>query len=105
MIEGYVDNEAMHAKPWYNPNETGVALVDAGDRQQRDGRNEVGQDTTGIRNKACKSGCNHCRDKKHWMDNCLHRHVTDTALGALPKKNTVVSQLLLTCRRGERQRK
>ena len=35
---------------------------------------------TGIKNKAGKSGCNHCRDETHWMDNCPHLHVTSEAL-------------------------
>ena len=48
----------------------------------------------GIRNKAGKSGCNHCRGEKHWMDNCPHQHVTGAALDALRKKNTAVPQLL-----------
>ena len=47
MIEGYVDDEAMRAKPRYDPNKAGVALVDVGDRRQCDGRNEVSQDMTG----------------------------------------------------------
>ena len=49
---------------------------------------------TGIKNKAGKSGCNHCRDEKHWMDNCPHRHVTGAALEALCKKNMAALQLL-----------
>ena len=49
---------------------------------------------TGIRNKAGKSGCNHCRDEKHWIDNCPHRHVTGATLDALRKKNTPAPQLL-----------
>ena len=53
---------------------------------------------TSIKNKAGKSGYNHCRDEKHWTDDCLHRHVTGTALNALRlrKKNTDAPQLLHT---------
>ena len=88
MIEGYVNDEAMRTRPRYGPNEVGVALVDAGDHRQRDGRNEGGQDMTGIKNKAGKSGCNHYRDKKHWIGNCPYRHMTGAALGTLCKTNT-----------------
>ena len=94
MIKSYVDDEAMRAKPRYDLNEAGVVLVDAGDRRQRDKRNEVDQDMIGIRNKAGKSGCNFYCDEKHWIDNCLHRHVTGAALDALCKKNTPAPQLL-----------
>ena len=88
MIEGYVEDEAMRARPRCDPNEAGVKLVDAGDRRQRNGRNERGQDMAGIKNKAGKIGCNHCHNGKHWIYNCPHRHVTGAALDALGKKNT-----------------
>ena len=94
MIEGYVDDKAVRFKPGYDPNEAGAALVDACDRRQRDGRNEGGQDMTGIKNTADTSGCNRCRDEKHWIDNCTHRHVTGAALEALRKNNTAAPQLL-----------
>ena len=49
---------------------------------------------TGIANKAGKTGCNHCCDPKHWMENCPNRHPTGAELGALRKKDVAVSQLL-----------
>ena len=94
MIKGCVDNEAMRGRPRYDPNEAGVALIDMGERSPRGGQNGADQDMTGIKNKADKSGCNHCRDKTHWMDNCPHLHVTSEALEALRKKNTAAPQLL-----------
>ena len=94
MIKGYVDEEVPRGKPRYNPNEAGVVLVDTGDRRPRGGRNGAGQDMTDIRNKAGKSGCNHCRDETHWMDSCPHLHVTGEALEALRRKNTAAPQLL-----------
>ena len=48
----------------------------------------------GIKNKAGKNGCNHCRDETHWMNNCPHLHVTSEALEALHKKNAAAPQLL-----------
>ena len=49
---------------------------------------------TGIANKAGKTGCNHCRDPKHCMENCPHRHVTGAELKVLRKKHTAAPQLL-----------
>ena len=46
MIKGYVDDEAPRGRPWYEPNEAGVALVDTGKRGQRGGGDGVGQDMT-----------------------------------------------------------
>ena len=68
MTKGYVDEEVPRGKPRYDPNEDGVALVDTGERRPRGGQNCAGQDMTSIRNKAGKSGFNHCRDEIHWMD-------------------------------------
>ena len=94
MTKGYVDEEVSRGKPTYDPNEAGVALVDTGERRPCGERTIAGQDMTGIRNKAVKSRCNHCRDETHWMDNCPHLQVAGEALEALRKKNTTAPQLL-----------
>ena len=60
----------------------------------RSRRNGTAQDMTGIRNTAGKSGCNHCCDETHWIDNCPHLQVTGEALEVLRKKNTIAPQLL-----------
>ena len=49
---------------------------------------------TGIANKAGKTGCNHCCDPKHWLENCPHRHATGVELEALHNKHKAAPQLL-----------
>ena len=49
---------------------------------------------TGIDNKAGKTGCNHCRNPKHWLENCPHWHVAGADLEVLRKKHTAAPQLL-----------
>ena len=94
MIKACVDKEMPRGKPRYDPNKASVALVDKGEPRPRGGQGGAGQDMTGIKNKAGKSGCNHCRDETHWMDNYPHLRVTGEALEALRKKNTGAPQLL-----------
>ena len=104
MTEGYVNDEAMRVKLRYDPNKAGVALVDSSDRWQRGGRNNGGQDMTGIANKSGKTGCNHCRDPKHWLENFLNRHVTGADHEVLRKK-THGRPTATACWRGEGQRR
>ena len=94
MTKGYVDDEVPRGKPRYDPNDTVVALVDTGKRRPRGRQNGAGQDMTGIKNKAGKSGCNHCCNETHWMDNFPHLHATGEALESLRKKSTAAPQLL-----------
>ena len=49
---------------------------------------------TNITNKADKTRYNHCRDPKHWLENCPHRHVTSAELQAIRRKHMAALQLL-----------
>ena len=56
--------------------------------------NKVGDDMTGITNKAGRSGCDHCGAANHWKATCPHKGKTAEEMRDIRAKNSAGPQLV-----------
>ena len=97
QVQAYEEPIAWHKAPAVNPKSFGVALLKAQERARIAGPpdvNRIGDNMTGIRNKAGREGCDKCGARDHWKATCPHADASPAELVILRAKNSVGPQLV-----------
>ena len=76
LLQAFVEpTTTSNATPRRDPNHPGVTMVETSSGDDADA-SKVGDDMTGITNKAGRSGYDHCGTADHWKATCPHKGKT-----------------------------